>query len=397
MEFHKAANIFPMMEKEEYEFLKSDIKKNGLLEPIWTHENKIIDGRNRYNACQDLKIQPRFKSWEGKGSLTGFVVSLNLHRRHLSSSQKAVVALEIEPLLAEEAKERQRLAGKEYGRGIDNEKGIRKVYTPETLIPAKPVLGEKVTQIIAEPILKEAREQAAKITGTNRQYVSDIKKIQKVAPEKIEQIKQGIKTIPQVKHEIKAEKQEKRREENQILVDATPITETIHTTKAKFSTIVIDPPWDWGDEGDINQLGRAKPEYQTMSINELKQLPIQNISDEDCHLYLWITNRSLPKGFDLLVSWGFRYVTCLTWCKPSIGMGNYFRGSSEQILFGIRGSLPLMRKDIGTWFQANRGDGGHSSKPDEFYELIKTCSPSPRVDIFGRKERDGYLVLGAEI
>ena len=141
-------------------------------------------------------------------------------------------------------------------------------------------------------------------------------------------------------------------------------------------------------------MGRAKPDYSTISFEDLKKLPIDNLTKKDAHIYLWITNRSLPKGFELLESWGFRYIVCLTWCKPSFGMGNYFRGSTEQILFGVKGSLPLKRKDVGTWFMAPRGKGGHSSKPEEFYKLVESCSPGLYLDYFGRDKRDGWYIHG---
>ena len=160
-----------------------------------------------------------------------------------------------------------------------------------------------------------------------------------------------------------------------------------------FQTIVIDPPWDWGDEGDVNQLGRAKPEYHTMPIEEIEQLPIAKIAYNNCHLYLWVTNRSLPKAFRLAESWGFRYITCLTWVKPYYGMGNYFRGSTEQVLFCVKGSQPLKRHDVGTHFEAPRGKG-HSAKPDEFYKLVESCSYGPYIDVFGRMEREGWSVWG---
>ncbi|MBQ1388890.1 MAG: hypothetical protein IIY78_04605, partial [Clostridia bacterium] len=111
------------------------------------------------------------------------------------------------------------------------------------------------------------------------------------------------------------------------------------------------------------------------------------------HLYLWVTNRSLPKAFSLIEKWGFRYITCLTWVKPSFGIGNYFRGSTEQVLFAVKGSQPLKRKDACTHFCADRGKG-HSAKPDEFYKLVESCSYAPFIDVFGRKERDGWSVWG---
>lgn len=185
---------------------------------------------------------------------------------------------------------------------------------------------------------------------------------------------------------------ERRRSENRALIAAAPNL----ATSAKFATIVVDPPWDWGDEGDADQLGRARPTYATMSIDELMALPVAELADTDCHLYLWITNRSLPKGFALLDEWGFRYITALTWCKPSFGIGNYFRGSTEQVLFGVKGSQMLKRKDAGTWFAMPRGPRGHSSKPAEFYPLVESCSPGPYMEIFARSERSGWCSWGAE-
>lgn len=167
------------------------------------------------------------------------------------------------------------------------------------------------------------------------------------------------------------------------------------TLEAVFSTIVIDPPWDFGDEGDVDQFGRGKPDYATMTIEEITALPVGERTAKDSHLYLWITNRSLPKGFGLLDAWGFRYVTCLTWCKPSIGMGNYFRGSTEQILFGVRGSLPLKRNNAGTWFTAERPQKKHSSKPSEFYELVESCSHGPYLEMFSRSKREGWTHWGS--
>jgi len=92
MEFHPVANIFPMMSGEDSDALKADIEVNGQREPIWTHENKIIDGRNRYNACQTIGIEPAYREWDGKGLLVAFVVSLNLIRRHLNETQRGMVA-----------------------------------------------------------------------------------------------------------------------------------------------------------------------------------------------------------------------------------------------------------------------------------------------------------------
>jgi len=195
-----------------------------------------------------------------------------------------------------------------------------------------------------------------------------------------------------VARKAKAEKREARRQENRDKVATVPEPAAI-VGLARFATIVIDPPWDWGDEGDVDQLGRARPDYATMSLADIAELPVGELADTDCHLYLWITNRSLPKGFGLMGQWGFRYITCLTWCKPFFGMGNYFRGSTEHLLFGVKGSQPLNCKDAGTWFAAPR-PGGHGTKPDEAYAMIERASPGPYVELFARRRREGWKSWG---
>ena len=183
---------------------------------------------------------------------------------------------------------------------------------------------------------------------------------------------------------------EARRAANADLVsDTPPLTGT-------YTTIVIDPPWDWGDEGDGPQFGRARPKYSTMPLAEIEALPVSDLADDNAHLYLWSTNRSLPKAFGLVEHWGFRYITCLTWAKPSFGMGNYFRGSTEHVLFGVKGSLPLLRKDVGTWFEAPRPSTEHSSKPPEFFDIVESCSRGPYLEMFARSERRSWTTWGAE-
>ncbi len=151
LEFHPVAEIFPLMEGEQYDQLVQDIRENDLQEPIWLHpDERIIDGRNRYRACLDAGVEPRFRTWNGKGSLIDFVVSMNLRRRHLTSSQRAAAAAEALEQLKVEAKERQREGGRDK-------------------VPQK--IGE------ASKHEAEATQQAAKMFGTNRTYVVEAAKL----------------------------------------------------------------------------------------------------------------------------------------------------------------------------------------------------------------------------
>jgi len=162
MEFHEVANIFPMMNDDEYNALVVDIKAHGQLEPVWLYQGKIIDGRNRYKACVEAGIEPQFREWSGHGSLIAFVVSLNLQRRHLTSSQKAMVAVEIEKHLAEENK---------VGR------------------PAKDGNNSGISG--------ESRQHAAALVGTNSHYVTDAKRIIARMPAFREVVLNGDLSIPE--------------------------------------------------------------------------------------------------------------------------------------------------------------------------------------------------------
>lgn len=162
---HNVANLFPMMTDEEFASLVEDIKSNGQHEPITIYQNQIIDGRNRYKACEQLGITPKVREWNGQGSLVKFVYSLNMKRRHLTGTQKATIAVEMLPLLEEEAKERQ-------GRRTDLQHNI----------------VEKIPQSAED---NKSRTQAAKLVGTNERYVSDAKKIKQDAPEVFELMKSG--------------------------------------------------------------------------------------------------------------------------------------------------------------------------------------------------------------
>lgn len=282
-------------------------------------------------------------------------------------------------------------------------------YAISIKIEALAQLGRMLKEMLKNPGTKGQLVGRGVIGGTKDEppipTLSDLgldKKTSKLAQdiaslpeEELEKVKGGIETLTQVNRKRKEKKRESRRKTNREVIANTRSPEEL-LGNAKFATIMLDPPWDWGDEGDIDQLGRAKPTYETMSLEKLMELPVDKFADDDCHIYLWITNRSLPKGFQLLEKWGFRYITAITWAKPSFGMGNYFRGQTEHVLFGVKGSQPLKRKDASTLFSAPRGPKGHSSKPVEFYDFVESCSPGPYLEMFARGNRKDWTSWGAE-
>jgi N6-adenosine-specific RNA methylase IME4 len=155
----------------------------------------------------------------------------------------------------------------------------------------------------------------------------------------------------------------------------------------KHLTLVLDPPWRY----DIDFLGRSRPDYATMSKEELLALAVADWAEENCHLYLWSTNAMLKHAFDVMEAWGFRYNTILTWVKPRAGMGTHFRGATEHVLFGIRGVLATRTLKIPTWFEAPVGK--HSEKPEKFYDIVRAASYPPYGEAFQRKKRPDFANL----
>lgn len=369
------------LSESEISGLREDIRRRGeILVPIVTDENYgVIDGGHRITIAGELgltdvpiEIRPGL-TLEEKRSLA---LALNEHRRHLSQEEKR-------DLIAR----RLKATPERSNRQIAEEVGA----SPTTVGSVREEL-EATVQIgqLDRTTGKDGKSRPAKVRAES---VGDAAAATYFLSGMSDDLPEGAMDVTDLQRIRKEGKRAEKLKQNLKLIENTPPAKAI--TGETFQAIAIDPPWDWGDEGDVDQFGRGRPVYGTMSIEQITALPVSDLSSKDAHLYLWITNRSLPKGFALMEEWGFRYVTMITWCKPSIGMGNYFRGSTEHVLFGVKGSLPLLRKDVGTWFSANR-QGRHSTKPEEFYQLVESCSPGPWLEMFARSQRPGWKQWGAE-
>ncbi len=171
----------------------------------------------------------------------------------------------------------------------------------------------------------------------------------------------------------------------------------------KFSTVLADPPWQFQ-----NRTGKMAPEhkrlsrYATLSLQDIKDLPVEAIVEDRAHLYLWVPNALLAEGMSVMQHWGFTYKTNIIWYKvrkdggpDRRGVGFYFRNVTEMLLFGVRG------KNVRTLGPGRRQENmivsrkrEHSRKPDEQYELIESCSWGPRIELFARGPREGWHVWG---
>jgi len=156
----------------------------------------------------------------------------------------------------------------------------------------------------------------------------------------------------------------------------------------KYKTIFSDPPWLERGGGKIKRgADRHYPLMPTKDIINMASF-VKKISEENAHLYMWVTNNFLKDGLKVMEAWGFRYVTKITWYKEGkIGLGQYFRGITEDCLFGVKGILPYKiingkRQQGVTGFIAKRGK--HSEKPEKMREMIERVSYPSYVEIFAR-------------
>lgn len=178
-----------------------------------------------------------------------------------------------------------------------------------------------------------------------------------------------------------------------------------YTKGEKYNTIYADPPWQFQ-----NRTGKVAPEhkrltrYGTMTIQEIKQLPVADIAGDKAHLYLWVPNALLPDGLDVMDAWGFEYKSNIIWEKvrkdggpDGRGVGFYFRNVTEMILFGIKKksapnrTLDPARSQVNIIRTMKRE---HSRKPDEIIPIIEACSQAPRIELFARGVRDGWKMWG---
>jgi len=129
--------------------------------------------------------------------------------------------------------------------------------------------------------------------------------------------------------------------------------------------------------------------------------PVRDLAEDDAHCYIWVTNWWIRGGYKVLDAWGFKYMQMITWAKPGIGIGQYFRGQTEHVLFGVRGHLPFRIRPDGkraqgsTLLVALRRE--HSRKPDEMRQMIEHVSVGPYLELFARHETPGWDVWGDEV
>ena len=167
--------------------------------------------------------------------------------------------------------------------------------------------------------------------------------------------------------------------------------------KKKYQIVYADPPWQYNDKmtmtGTHGMIRGAESFYSTMPIDKIKSLPVKDITDKNCILFIWVTMPLLQEGLDTISAWGFKYKTCgFTWIKKTktgknhCGMGHYTRSNAELCLIGTKGKVEILDKSISQIIESPIRE--HSRKPDVARKLITDLvGDLPRIELFARGDK----------
>ena len=170
----------------------------------------------------------------------------------------------------------------------------------------------------------------------------------------------------------------------------------------KYKIIYADPPWSYKNTNPTCKVEK-QPEtcsvlhyYNTMTLGDIKNLPVVNIAEKDSVLFLWATTPMIQEALEVMKAWGFKYKTMITWEKTNNDcMGYWFRVCTEHLLVGTRGKVKSFRSMERTCYHEKRGK--HSRKPDYFRNLIESVTHGNRIELFARGKTEGWNVWGNEV
>ncbi len=385
---HPLAELFPAIEGEAFDALVEDIRRHGLHEEIVLLDGAILDGRNRYRACLMAGVEPHFVSFTGPAApqiFAGrdpldFVLSRNLHRRHLSESQRAMVAAKLatmprgqpgrNPPIGGITAERAASLLNVGARSIERARVVREdgVEGLATAVEAGDVSVSAAAALASLPL----SEQAIIVARGKAEILAAAKHFRDENTAR--------------KKALRAEKEARLGAKQRALPER------------RYGVIYADPEWRFENWSDETGMDRA-PEnhYPTSDLETICQRDVAGIAAEDSVLFLWVPMSMLPDGLTVMARWGFTYKTGWVWVKDKAGLGRWVRSLHEVLLLGTRGSPPCPAP--GTQWQSvvTAPLGRHSAKPKNFHRLIEDYFPTlPKIEMNARQARPGWDAWGFE-
>ena len=355
--------LLPLSTYERKELAES-LKQYGIQEPIlvWKNQGLIIDGNTRWELLNGKIPEDKMDYFEGsEEEAFSLGVQLNFARRQLSNEQKKEIWRQLRK------------------QGFTQEQAAKITNVDRTTI-SKWESGSNVKNHNAS----NPYDLRVTIPKTNHQKIHDAVQSGKTQTELATEYKVSPRRIGQIVKIVEA-----RKIPQQAQTPAFP--------DKKYRCLVIDPPWPVQKiEREERPNQGLELDYPTMVLEEIEKMPILDLADSNgCHVFLWVTHKFLPKALELFEKWGVRYQCVLTWVKPT-GMTPFsWMYNTEHVLFGRIGSLNLLKNGVKLSFKA--AVKKHSQKPDKFFEIVRTVSPEPRLEMFARKPHPGFEPWGDEV
>jgi N6-adenosine-specific RNA methylase IME4 len=340
---HPLALMFPSLDGDAINALADDIKANGLQNAVIIHEGRILDGLQRYEACRRIGIRPMIQEFMTMGAAIvkagplAYVISQNLHRRHLTTQQRADIAAKLTNLRDGSNRHEKKVA-------LSND---RATTEPEI---EKPVTVKQAAEMleVSEASVNRARKRAGK---TKPKFA----------------MAQRQRTAPRA-------------------------------PSGEFTLLYADPPWQY-EAGCASPRNSIERQYATVSSDALCAMKVP--CADNAVLFLWTPVPKMIEAANVMTAWGFEYRTGAVWVKPSIGLGYYFRQQHELLLVGVHGKIrpPVVEGRASSVISAPRGR--HSEKPGIVYELLEKMYPdlgeADRIELFARQKREGWSAWGNEL
>jgi len=346
-------SLIPPLEKEEYNSLKSSIKTEGCRENIITWKGIIIDGHNRYEICskENIKFKTTNKNFKDKNEVILWMIDNQLGRRNISKY------------------DRVKLSNKKV----------------EILKPQAEINMKSGKTLVRNQTRVDRIGLSAEISKSSRDTVSKVKYIEEKADEKQK------KDLSSQRFSINKIYTELKKAENRKRIAETFEEPQLPKSKKKYGVLYADPPWSFKHYSDKGK-GRAPDNYyKCQNLQDIKDLPIEDLAADNCVLFMWVTYPFLQKSFEVLSAWGFQYKTVgFTWVKKNKvsdswfwGMGYWTRSNAEICIIATKGKITRQSSSVHQIIDTPIER--HSKKPDCTRDkIVELVGKLPRIELFGR-------------
>lgn len=385
--WHPYADIFPWIEGPAFDDLVESVRQNGVLEPVVFLDGAILDGRNRYMAARKAGVAYPRIDFDGDDPLA-FVLAKNLSRRHLTESQRAMVATRIAKI----------------PKGVRSDTAIAvSETTQEAAAAALNVSPDSVQR--ARVVQEHGAADLVAAVDNGKVAVSTAAAIARLPVDRQAEILaevtrsgSGRKAFAKVAKDIRAERQATKANKRAVTEEILGRQQMAMPSK-RYGVILADPEWRFEPYSRSSGMDRAADNhYPTSPLDEIKGRDVQSIAAKDCALFLWATAPMMPQALEVMLAWGFTYVSQTIWAKDRLGTGYWFRNKHEILMVGVRGDIPAPA--MGTQWPSivEAPVGAHSAKPDVFLELVETYFPTlPKIELNRRgPARPGWDAWGYE-